>query len=136
MSVGYNGDDYEHFSTMIQTVSAAYLTLEQYLAHTADTDICCELVNGTLVEMPPESDENLSIARRLLLELIKCFPADQVTWDTEIAMSGQQVSCRIPDLLVQNRGPGQNPRPQGVEAPDSKPHINLYQWVSWGVIDS
>ncbi|MBE9067042.1 Uma2 family endonuclease [Leptolyngbya cf. ectocarpi LEGE 11479] len=89
---------------MVQTVSAPYFTLEQYLAHTADTDIRCELVNGTLVEMPPESDENLSIARRLLLELIRYFPADQVTWGTEIEVSGQRVSCRIPDLLVHSEG--------------------------------
>lgn len=85
---------------MTQAVSAPCLTLEQYLAHTADTDSRCELVNGTLVKMPPESDENLSIARRLLLELIKYFPADQVTWGTEVEVSGQRVSCRIPDLLV------------------------------------
>ncbi|MEM7064203.1 MAG: Uma2 family endonuclease [Cyanobacteria bacterium P01_B01_bin.77] len=89
---------------MVQTISAPYLTLGQYLAQTADTDIRCELVNGTLVEIPPESDENLSIARRLLLKLIKHFPADQVTWGTEIEVSGQRISCRIPDLLVHSEG--------------------------------
>lgn len=85
---------------MTQAISAPYLTLDQYLAHTADTDTRCELVNGVLVEMPPESDENLSIARRLLLELIKHFPAEFITWGTEVEVSGQRVSCRIPDLLV------------------------------------
>ncbi len=85
---------------MSQATSAPYLTLEQYLAHTAGTDTRYELVDGVLVEMPPESDENLSIARRLLLELIKYFPAELVTWGTEIEVSGRRVSCRIPDLLV------------------------------------
>ncbi|MEM9265190.1 MAG: Uma2 family endonuclease [Cyanobacteria bacterium P01_F01_bin.13] len=85
---------------MSQAISAPYFTLEQYLAHTAGADIRYELVDGALVEMPPESDENLSIARTLLLELIKHFPAELVTWGTEIEVSGRRVSCRIPDLLV------------------------------------
>ncbi|MEO0397617.1 MAG: Uma2 family endonuclease [Cyanobacteria bacterium P01_A01_bin.137] len=85
---------------MSQAISAAYLTLDQYLAHTAGTDIRYELVDGALVEMPPESDENLSIARTLLLALIKHIPAELVTWGTEIEVSGRRVGCRIPDLLV------------------------------------
>ncbi|EKV00289.1 hypothetical protein Lepto7375DRAFT_2395 [Leptolyngbya sp. PCC 7375] len=85
---------------MSQAVSAPYLTLEQYLAYTAGTETRYELVDGALVEMPPESDENLSIARTLLLELVKHFPAELVTWGTEIEVSGRRVSCRIPDLLV------------------------------------
>ncbi len=77
---------------MSQAISTSYLTLEPYLAHTAGTEIRCELVDGTLVEMPPESDENLSIARTLLLELVKHFPAELVTWGTEIEVSGRRVS--------------------------------------------
>ena len=42
---------------MTQAISASYLTLEQYLEHTAGTDTRCELVNGLLVKMPPESVE-------------------------------------------------------------------------------
>jgi Uma2 family endonuclease len=53
-----------------------------------------------LVEMPPESDENLGIARKLLLELIKHFPADRVVWGTEIEVTGRRATGRIPDLLV------------------------------------
>ena len=85
---------------MSQAISAPYFTLEQYLAHTAGTDTRYELVDGALVEMPPGSDENLSIARMLLLEFIKHFPPELVTWGTEIEVSGRRVSCRIPDLLV------------------------------------
>ncbi len=44
-------------SPMTQAISASYLTLEQYLEHTAGTDTRCELVNGLLVKMPPESVE-------------------------------------------------------------------------------
>ncbi len=85
---------------MSQAISAPYLTLEQYLAHTAGTETRYELVDGAMVEMPPESDENLSIARTLLLELVRHFSAELVTWGTEIEVSGRRVSCRIPDLLV------------------------------------
>ena len=85
---------------MSQAISAQYFTLEQYLAYSVDSETRCELVDGALVEMLPESDENLSIARTLLLELVKHFPAELVTWGTEIEVSGRRASCRIPDLLV------------------------------------
>jgi Uma2 family endonuclease len=76
------------------------LTFEDYLRHDDGTDTRYELVNGVLVEMPPESDENLSIARKLLLELIQSIPADWVVWGTEIEVTGQRATGRIPDLLV------------------------------------
>jgi Uma2 family endonuclease len=45
---------------MSQAASAQidYLTLDEYLADGEDTDTHYELVDGVLVEMPPESDEN------------------------------------------------------------------------------
>ncbi len=76
------------------------LTFDEYLRHDDGTDTRYELVNGVLVEMPPESDENLSIARKLLLELIQSIPADWVVWGTEIEVTGQRATGRIPDLLV------------------------------------
>lgn len=76
------------------------LTFEDYLRHDDGTDTRYELVNGVLVEMPPESDENLSIARKLFLELIKHIPADWVVWGTEIEVTGRRATARIPDLLV------------------------------------
>jgi Uma2 family endonuclease len=87
---------------MSQAVSttSTYLTFEQYLAHDDGTDTRYELVNGALVAMPPESDENIGIARKLLLELIKHFPADWVVWGTEIEVTGRRATGRIPDLLI------------------------------------
>ena len=76
------------------------LTFEEYLLYSEETDTRYELVNGVLLEMPPESDGNLSIARKLLLELVKYLPADWVVWGTEIEVSGRRATCRIPDLLV------------------------------------
>jgi Uma2 family endonuclease len=76
------------------------LTFEQYLAYDDGTDTRYELVDGELVEMPPESDENLAIARKLLLELIKHISVERVTWGTEIEVTGRRSRCRLPDLLV------------------------------------
>ena len=77
-----------------------YLSLEDYLAYDDGTDTRYELVDGVLVEMPPESDENLSIARKLLLTLIQHFPPEWVAWGTEIEVMGRRARCRLPDLLV------------------------------------
>jgi Uma2 family endonuclease len=77
-----------------------FLTFEDYLAYDDGTDTRYELVDGELVEMPPESDANLGIARRLLLELIRHFPAEWVVWGTEIEVTGRRARCRLPDLLV------------------------------------
>lgn len=77
-----------------------FLTVEEYLAYDDGTDTRYELVDGELVEMPPESDENLGIARKLLLELIKHLPAEWVAWGTEIEVTGRRSRCRLPDLLV------------------------------------
>lgn len=86
---------------MSPTVSLpTYLTFEEYLAYDDGTDHRYELVDGVLVEMPPERDENLGIARTLLLELIKHLPADRVVWGTEIEVTGRRATARIPDLLV------------------------------------
>lgn len=74
--------------------------MTDYLAYDDGTDTRYELVDGELMPMPPESDENISIARKLLLELIQHVPADWVTWGTEIEVTGRRARCRLPDLLV------------------------------------
>jgi Uma2 family endonuclease len=78
-----------------------YLTVEDYLAYDNGTDRCYELVDGVLVEMPPESSENNTIAKILLFELAKHFPIALLCHkDTEIEVTGRRARCRIPDLLV------------------------------------
>lgn len=77
-----------------------FMSFEEYLTYDDGTDTRYELVDGVLVEMPPESDENIDIARTLLLALIKHVPAERVVWGTEIEVTGRKASCRLPDLLV------------------------------------
>lgn len=77
------------------------LTFEDYLRHDDSTDTRYELMNGVLVEMPPESEENNDIARKLLFELAKHLPMSLLAYkDTEIEVTGRRATCRIPDLLV------------------------------------
>jgi Uma2 family endonuclease len=76
------------------------LTFEEYLVYDDGTDTRYELVDGELVEMPPESSENLRIAKQLLLELLKHFPIDFIAYNTEIEVSGRRAKCRVPDLIV------------------------------------
>jgi Uma2 family endonuclease len=76
------------------------MTFEEYLAYDDGTDTRYELVDGELSEMPPESPENIAIARKLFLELIKIIPAERVVWGTEIEVSGRRAKTRFPDLIV------------------------------------
>ncbi|UBF24673.1 Uma2 family endonuclease [Kovacikia minuta CCNUW1] len=81
-----------------------FLTFEEYLAYDDGTDTRHELVDGELVEMPPESDQNNDIARILLFELAKHFPASLLAYkDTEIEVTGRRARCRLPDLLVHTK---------------------------------
>ncbi|MEM9504834.1 MAG: Uma2 family endonuclease [Cyanobacteria bacterium P01_E01_bin.43] len=88
---------------MSQAVStqSSYLTFEAYLARDDEPDRRYELVNGVLVEMPPESEDNNDIARKLLFEFAKHFPVQLLAYkDTEVEVMGRRATCRIPDLLV------------------------------------
>ncbi len=88
---------------MSQAVSSpsSYMTFEDYLAYDDGTDTRYELVDGVLVEMPPESVENNTLAKKLLFELAKYFPVALLCHkDTEIEVTGRRARCRIPDVLV------------------------------------
>ncbi|WP_309224591.1 Uma2 family endonuclease [Halomicronema sp. CCY15110] len=78
-----------------------YLTFDDYLAYDDATDIRYELEDGILVEMPPESEENNDLARKLLIQLAQQLPIEWIAHkDTEIEVTGRRARCRIPDLLV------------------------------------
>lgn len=87
---------------MTQTVisSSQLLTMEEYLNYDAGTDKRYELVDGKLIEMPPEAQGNLDIAKYLLLELAKHLPTALIAVGTEIEVTGRRARCRLPDLLV------------------------------------
>jgi len=77
------------------------MTFDEYLQYDDGTDQQYEFVDGELVEMPPESPLNSRIARFLLAILLEAFSEDLVCYkDTEIAVSGNQVKVRLPDLML------------------------------------
>ncbi len=77
------------------------LTFEEYLKYDDGSDTRYELVDGELVEMPPESPENSALGRFLLFELAKHVPFTLLGYkDTEIEVTGRRARCRLPDLIV------------------------------------
>lgn len=77
------------------------LTFEEFLAYDDGRDTRYELVDGELVEMPTESQENCDIAKFLLFELAKHFPIALLAYkDIEVEVSGKRATCRLPDLVV------------------------------------
>lgn len=75
--------------------------MEEYLAYDDGTDTRYELVDGKLVEMPPESPKNCDVARFLFVELLRFFPFYLIALkDIEIEVSGRRAKCRLPDLVV------------------------------------
>ncbi len=77
------------------------LTFDEYLAYDDGTDTRYELVDGELIEMPPESPVNNRIAKKIFFELLKYFPIELIAYkDTEIEVSGKRARCRLPDLMV------------------------------------
>ncbi|WNZ26180.1 Uma2 family endonuclease [Leptolyngbya sp. NK1-12] len=47
-----------------------FSTFQEYLSHSADLDNRYEWIDGELIELPPESEFNLSIANFLFLKLV------------------------------------------------------------------
>jgi Uma2 family endonuclease len=83
------------------TTTTTSLTLEEYLAYDDGSDNRYELVDGKLVNMPPESDRNNLIALFLLSEFMKLVPLKLIRHkDTEIVVTGNRTRVRMPDLLV------------------------------------
>jgi Uma2 family endonuclease len=85
---------------MSQTAAKKLMTFEEYLTYDDGTDTRYELVDGELVEMPPESQENNDITKYLLFELAKHIPLALIAFNTEIEVMGRRSQCRLPDLLV------------------------------------
>ena len=74
-------------------------TIEEYLNHDYGTDARYELVDGELIEMPPESRLNLKIASFLFGAFIQLgIPSDLLSIGVQIAVRRQKVTARQPDL--------------------------------------
>lgn len=75
-------------------------TLEEYLNCEHDFEKPYELIAGKIVEMPPESFQNVRAALYLLMLLAKEIGLRRVSNKAEIIISGSKVTSRVPDLTV------------------------------------
>jgi Uma2 family endonuclease len=82
-------------------VASKFMTLEEYLNYDDGTEKFYELVNGELVEMPPESELNRRIAMFLVLYFAQQgIPSHRLTVKTEIVVSGSRATARFPDMMI------------------------------------
>ena len=90
-------------------------TFDDYLAYTDGTDAYYELTNGELIEMPPESDENVIIARAVDRALSELVGFRRVrTHQLALEMPGQPknrfpgITVLLPEHLEQLKASGQS----------------------------
>lgn len=81
-------------------LSEKIFTYQEYLTCDAELEIPYELVAGKIVQMPPESYENVKIAMTLIMLIIKEVGVARVSNKAEIIISGSRVTARIPDITV------------------------------------
>jgi Uma2 family endonuclease len=82
------------------TTATKRLTLEEYLNYDNGKDRHYELMEGELVEMPPESPKNVQIALFLLTQFLQFVPIHRITNKAEIIVTGFRTTTRIPALMV------------------------------------
>ncbi|HIK45402.1 MAG TPA: Uma2 family endonuclease [Leptolyngbyaceae cyanobacterium M65_K2018_010] len=74
------------------------LSLADYLSLEDGPEGRCEFVDGEIIEMPPESEENVLVAGYLIAQFLKVLSFDRVRQGkTELVVSGR---VRIPDFMV------------------------------------
>lgn len=83
------------------TVATTPMGLEDFFAYTNGLDTLCELEDGKLIEMPPESDLNQRIASFLFAYFLHQGVApDRLRTKTELAVMGARTTVRVPDLMM------------------------------------
>jgi Uma2 family endonuclease len=84
---------------MVATQSS--MTLEDYLNYNDGSDTRYELVDGVLVEMPPESTLNTQIVAFLVASFLKLgTPHTRLGIRHQIAVAGAKATAREPDLMI------------------------------------
>ncbi|MBE9168199.1 Uma2 family endonuclease [Pleurocapsales cyanobacterium LEGE 06147] len=84
---------------MIQ-VKPRFQSFEEYLSYDDGTDNLYELFNGELIEVPPESGENVQITNRLFLFFALSLGSDRVRdHGLELEVRGEPRN-RYPDLTI------------------------------------
>jgi Uma2 family endonuclease len=76
-----------------------FSNFEEYLSYDDGTDKLYELFNGELIELPPESGENIGILGFVYLQLALLMGHIRVRWGLELEVTGEPKN-RYPDLTV------------------------------------
>lgn len=76
-----------------------FSTFEEYLSYDDGTDKLYELFNGELIELPPESGENIEILGFVYLQLAQILEHRRVRWGLELEVRGEPKN-RYPDLTI------------------------------------
>ncbi len=86
---------------MVIATHTKLMTLEEYLNYDDGTDTLCELVNGELIPMPPESHQNQKVSIFLLAYFLKLgIPPQLLRNQIAISVMGGRATARIPDLTI------------------------------------
>ena len=84
---------------MVQ-IKPRFFSFEEYLSYDDGTENLYELFNGELIEVPPESGENVQIANRLFLVFALLLGTDRVRGHgLELEVRGEPKN-RYPDLTI------------------------------------
>jgi Uma2 family endonuclease len=76
-----------------------FSSFEEYLSYDDGTDRLYELFNGELIELPPESGENIGILNFVNFQLCLLLGHLRVRWGLELEVRGEPKN-RYPDLTV------------------------------------
>lgn len=76
-----------------------FSTFEEYLSYDDGQDKLYELFNGELIELPPESGENIGILSFVHFQLALLIGHRRVRWGLELEVRGEPKN-RYPDLTI------------------------------------
>lgn len=81
-------------------IKTKFFTYEEYLKHEFELEGNYELEAGKIIEMPPESYQNVRIALILMMLIAEKIGIDRISNKAEIIISGSKTTARIPDITV------------------------------------
>lgn len=109
-----------------------FSNFEEYLSYDDGTDKHYELLNGELIELPPESGENISILSFLHFQLVLLIGHRRVRWGLELEVEGEPKN-RYPDLTVIREEHIQQLRPRNTIRLSMQPPLVVIEAVSPGL---
>lgn len=108
-----------------------FSTFEEYLSYDDKTDKLYELFNGELIELPPESGENIGILGFVYLQLAPLMGHIRVRWGLELEVRGEPKN-RYPDLTIIREEHIQQLQPRNTIRLSMEPPLLVIEAVSPG----